>query len=389
MLGRLDLVADPVDPAEAANRHYVDQAAASALATAPWTTLGAAGVFADTDAMIIGRAGGSLVQAPMPDFATHISPYLITAMGLTGASAYGLAIYSVALSTDGLTATINGRTLDNGLHAGVQFSFDGSVWQTPAPGDITLTPSGTGDSFALVMRGLSGAYWSIYVRLVANFPTVAKTDYFPIGTASTIGFPTFSTVPAGNSFTMFGFMGMASGFVEAMFPAISSRLVIAYQGVTIGHGNKWYGNTPIQAPARGGNYIVRVINSAEAFDSFHYPPFETTLTVAAPLIPTLWMEPPPPNATFSGGPYSMAGQWGFSQPPSIQYRINGGAHNIDSGWITPASLTINADGTIASVLPKYDTTTSFVIPADNGYTGIQYRRGDNTAIVTHLYAMLP
>jgi hypothetical protein len=350
-----------------------------------WDLLPLATSLLSTDGVLIGRAGQIVARAMVPDFITALAPLLFTQLGINQASLYGLVVTGVSVS--GSTATVTGKYLDNNFHAGVHYSLDGgTVYTVPATADLTVNPSGTGGTFTLAVKNLTGKVWRLKLRLAASNSTTAETDYFSVGTASTIAFPVSPTLMAGTLTTVNGIMGQASSYIQGTFPALSSRSFGVYNGTTISAGAKWNGNQAFQVPAVAGTYLLRIQNSAEIYNGSPYVPSDASLVVTPALIPALWMEGVP-STGYGAGPYTFVGQWGYSKPPIIQYRVSGGNNGIDSGWVD-AGATINNDGSISAVLPKFNTTTTFVMPANNSWTSIQWRRPD-FGVMTPLLAMLP
>lgn len=357
--------------------------------TVPWTTLGPATSLDANDGLMIGNSDGTLLQTNPTNFATLFGPYIINALGLSQAPAFGLSVTGISVA--GANATITGKYLDNNFHAGLQYSLDnGNVYLTPAPADMTLTPSGSGGTYSLVIRNLASQFWTIKLRLNANNATVTTTDFFQVGTAATIGFLASNPIQGGLLTTAYGVMGVASGYINGFFPALTSRYLGIYSGPQIASGNKWFGNKQIHMPAKPGTYLYRIRNSPEDYAGSPYTPYDSTVVIQAPLIPALWVEPVPVSApcTWSAGPYPWNAQWGYSKPPSIEWRVAGGNHSYDTGW-TDAHATINDDGSITFTMPKIDMSYNPPLPADNSWTNVQWRRSDNHQITTPLYAMLP
>jgi hypothetical protein len=367
----------------------------STIDTVPWTTLATATTLDTNDGVIVGQPDGTLTTALAPSFATLLSPYIVDALSLTQAPALGISVTSIVIV--GTTATIHGKYLDNGFNAGMQYSLDGgTIYLTPIPANMVLTPSGSGGTYALTITGLSSQFWAIPIRLVAANNIFTTTDYFPIGNAATIGFMARNPIQGGLTTTTYGVIGLSSGFITGQWPALSARVEGVYQGPTVNALSKWFGNQQIQVPAVAGTYLFRIRNSPENYGGSPYVPWDVTVVVQPALIPAIWMEPVPttPPNTYSAGPYAWQGQWGFSKPPGIQWRVQGGdgagpSHgNYDTGWID-AVATIRDDGSISTTLPKIDTNWVPPLPLNNGYTSIQWRRSDDHSIVTVLHAMLP
>lgn len=374
-----------------------EAAAAQAASAIPSTSLetvdllGSASPVLSTDVFLLGRGAGATaaaMQATITDIATAMVSPLIAAMGLVMAPAFAMVVTSVVVASG--TATVTGRYLDQ-FNGGVSYSIDGgNTWLQDQAAVITPDGSGkTSGTFVIHIPNLSAGFWNLPLRLNANITTTGFTGYFVAGTtASTIVFAQQDSPIAGSLISTFGYAGKSTGLIYGSFPALSSNQFYHYNSSTEIQGaldgtpapqsGLWFGNQKIAVPAMAGNYQLFVKNSAES-STGGFVSNSVMLNVQAPTAPTLWVEPPSPtDLHMSAGPFVFNGQWGFSQPPGLNYRVAGGT--FDSGWVA-AAATINANGTLQVTLPAISGLTSTT------YYTIYFQRQDATSVTSAQYGI--
>lgn len=364
---------------------------ALSAATETVDLLGPASPVQTTDLFMVARGTGATaaaLTANITDVSTALVQPLISAMGMVMAPVFAVVVTSISVASG--TATISGRYLDQ-FNAGVTYSIDGgTTWLSDQAAVITPDGAGkTSGSFTVHITNLSSGFWDLPIRLNSSPATIGYTGYFASGTlASTIVFASTTTPVAGSLITSFGYAGKSTGLIYGSFPALSSNQFYHYNSSTEIQGaidgtpapqsGLWFGNQKIAVPALAGTYQLFVKNSAES-STGGFVSNSVTLNVQAPIAPTLWMSPPSPTQThMSAGPFTFTGQWGFTQPPGINYRVAGGT--FDSGWV-PAQCTISTNGTLAVVLPAITGLVSTT------YYTVYFQRQDATSVTSYQYGI--
>lgn len=338
-------------------------AAAAVQARETLDQLTLASALLESDRLLLVR-GNEGMLAPFTQVAAALAPQVLAWLN---AQPYPGAPPALTVTTPGAVAAGAAVAL-SGLVSdpagwGIEASADGVSWQT-----LGLTVSGTGWSASLA--GLAQGWWNLFLRLRAAPERVVRSGWFPVGTPGMVIILPVDPLVPGGQVTPRGYVGTATAYITWSIPALMPNEASLYASTGIAALGSFTATTPLVLPARGGTYSAQAKNSA---DPSH--PASFTLVVPEPSNPTLWVAPSAAADRWSAG-VTLNGQWGFSKPPALQWRISASSFG---GWTDAPGATIRDDG-----------TWSLTVPAQSGLTAATYyapqvRRTDTPGVVTPIW----